>query len=120
MRLFVFALEVEDVNAKADVVEVWVQLDVLSKHTVVIEKDMVRFDHFHLKRALEEFLQRCILSAGLRDPGRNIFTATLATPSAPNMVSWPSIIPHGATASCSLWVRDQVNFACSFFWVVVG
>lgn len=65
MCLFVFALEVEDINTKTDVVEVWVKLDMLGKGTVVIKENVIRFDCFHVKCTFEEFLQQCIQSVGL-------------------------------------------------------
>ena len=57
MRLFVLGLEMEDVNAEANVVEVWVCLDMLSKQTIVIEKNVIRLDCLHPEGMLDEFLR---------------------------------------------------------------
>ena len=47
-------------------------------------------------------------------------TVTLATPSVPNIMSWPRIMPHSVMVSCLLCVCKQVNLACSFLCAGVG
>jgi hypothetical protein len=51
-------LEMKDVDAEAeaDVVEVRVCLDMLSKGAIVIKRNVIRFDRLHPEGMLDEFL----------------------------------------------------------------
>ena len=58
-------------------------------------------------------IRMCLIGAKERQ-----LTATLAIPSAPNIVSHPRIIPQGVTVSCTLCILDWANFARTFFDLV--
>ena len=63
MGFFVLGLEVKDVDTKADVGKVRIQLDVLRKGAIVVEKNVVRFDRFDMESTLEEFLRMvCVIN----------------------------------------------------------
>src|SRR6266568_280443 len=100
MCLFVLGLKMKNIDGRTNVGKVGVRFDVLSERAVVIKEYMVRLDRVDSKGMLEKFLGT--ISFVWRYYNKLGLTATLATPSVLNMVSRPSIMPHGATASCSL------------------